>query len=332
MIGAKMADFAPDITSNNVRLTWAGRDTTTLPPAVRFCPDSTLDAPTNQLYHADNLLVLQHLRDTPRRPIDLIYIDPPFNTGSEFKLRGSLTGRAYSDRHENGLAGYLTMMLLRLQLMRDVLSPTGTLYLHCDYRASSHLRLLLDEVFGPKNLRAQIIWHYQSGGRQRGCWSMKHDVIWMYSRSARFTFNLQAVGIRRGPIKRNNMKRITTSDGKTAFTIRSNGRVYTYREDDLMTPADVWTDISHLQQKDPERTGYATQKPRRLLERIILASSNPGDQVADFFCGSGTTLEVAQQQGRRWIGSDSGPAAIEIACRRLQALTCPFAVYRPESP
>lgn len=261
--------------------------------------------------------------------LDLIYIDPPFNTGSDFALRGKLTGKAYSDRHEGGLAGYLSMMHPRLRLMHRLLAPAGTMYVHCDYRASSYLRLLLDEIFGPDNLRAQIIWHYQSGGRQKRCWSAKHDVIWMYSKSDTFTFNLDAVGIRRGDIARNHMKRQVDESGKAVYSIRSGGKVYTYSEDDLMTPADVWTDISHLQQKDPERTGYATQKPEKLLERIILASSNPGEMVADFFAGSGTTAAVAHRLGRRFIASDSSPSAISTITARLQRIGTPLVVYTP---
>jgi adenine-specific DNA-methyltransferase len=315
-------------------LTWPGRPAQ--PPAIlapTYLPDRTLpsDSWHNRLYASDNLPVLYHLLPEFEGKIDLIYIDPPFNTGNQFALQGNLEGHAYSDLHENGLAGYLSMMLPRLQVIHRLLSKAGTLYLHCDWRASSHLRLLLDEVFSPQNLRAEIIWHYQSGGRQKRCWSSKHDTIWMYSKSPTFTFNPDAVGTRRGAAPRNHMKQVTLADGKTAFTIRSAGRVYTYTEDDLITPSDVWTDIAHLQQKDPERTGYATQKPAKLLERIILASSNEGDLVADFFCGSGTTLEVAQRLNRRWIGADSGTASIDVCLQRLssQLIHPPLVLYRP---
>ena len=288
-------------------------------PVPIYMPDSLpSDGWHNRLYHGDNLAVLQNLLPSFAGKIDLIYIDPPFNTGSRFALNGPLTGHAYSDHH-GGLPGYLSMMYPRLALMFHLLAPTGTFYLHCDYRAAAHLRLLLDEIFSPDSFRAEIIWHYQSGGRQKRCWSLKHDTILMYSRSDSFTFNLDAVGIRRGDVKRNNMKRHIAADGKAVYTIRSAGRIYSYGEDDLLTPADVWTDISHLQQKDPERTGYATQKPEKLIERIILASSNPSDLVADFFCGSGTTPQVAGRLGRRWIAADASPAAIEVCRSRLQS-------------
>ena len=309
-------------------LTWTGRSVDPFPLPTAFAISGATEA-TNRVYAADNLAVMASLLAEFPAKIDLIYIDPPFNTGADFALHGNLTGHSYSDRHANGINGYLSLMLPRLQLIHRLLSPVGTLYVHCDYRASSYLRLLLDEIFGPDNLRAQIIWHYQSGGRQKRCWSAKHDVIWMYSKSDKFTFNLEAIGIRRGDIKRNHMKRHLDASGKAVYSIRSNGKTYTYSEDELMTPADVWTDISHLQQKDPERTGYATQKPEKLLERIVLASSNADDLVADFFAGSGTTAAVAHRLGRRFLISDTSPAAIDACTRRLSSLAAPFALYRP---
>ena len=318
--------------SATISLDWPGRPAK---PRARTHAFSSSGGPggfwDDRLYHADNLQVLEHLAAEMPGQFDLIYIDPPFNTGRNFILSGDLTGPAYSDRHDGGITGYLTQLYPRLCLIHQLLSPTGTLYLHCDYRVSSHLRLLLDEIFRPENLRAQIIWHYQSGGRQKRCWSMKHDVIWMYSRSNAFTFNAAAVGIRRGRAPRNHMKQIVTAEGKSVFTIRSNGKIYSYSEDDLLTPASVWTDISHLQQKDPERTGYATQKPEKLIERIILASSNPGALVADFYCGSGTTLATAKRLGRRWIGCDTGAAAIGVCSKRLSPGTGPtqHALYTP---
>ena len=302
-----------------VSLNWPGRPTLAPQPVLHpfTCSLASAAGWHNRLYHGDNLPVLEHLAAEMPGAFDLVYVDPPFNTGRHFALNGKLDGHAYSDRHEGGLAGYLTLIYPRLSLIRALLSPAGAFYFHCDYRVSSHVRLLLDEIFGPENLRAQIIWHYQSGGRQKRCWSMKHDVIWMYSRSSKFIFNFEDVAVRRGAIPRNHMKQLTTPDGKSVFTIRSNGRIYSYSEDDLLTPADVWTDISHLQQKDPERTGYATQKPEKLLERIIRASSNADGLVGDFYCGSGTTLATASRLGRRWIGCDAGDASIKICSQRL---------------
>jgi site-specific DNA-methyltransferase (adenine-specific)/adenine-specific DNA-methyltransferase len=213
--------------------------------------------------------------------------------------------------------------------MRELLTATGSIYVHCDYRASAHLRLLMDELFEPGNLRAEIVWHYQSGGRARSCYAMKHDTLLLYSRGPKWTFNADAISSRRGTERRNHMKRQTDPDGRVFYSIRSAGKIYRYYEDELVAPPDVWCDISHLQQKDPERTGYATQKPLALLRRVILASSNEGECVADFFCGSGTTAVAAALTGRRWIVSDQSELAIEMTQRRLGELPLlPSAQYR----
>ena len=328
----------PKTSNDTLLLTWPGHELvrqahlTAPTPLPVFTPDIEPLAAKwhNRLYQADNLAVLHHLLGEFSGKLELIYLDPPFNTGTQFSLRGKLSGHAYSDQH-GGIAGYLAMIYPRLALMHRLLADNGTLYLHCDYRAVAPLRLLLDELFGPDNFQAEIIWHYQSGGRQKKSWSRKHDTLLMYSRTKKFIFNFDAVGIRRGDIKRNHMKRQIGADGKSVFTIRSAGRIYRYSEDDLLTPADVWTDISHLQQKDPQRTGYATQKPEKLLERIILASSRPGGLVADFFCGSGTLPMVASRLGRRWLAVDASPAAITACGKRLNCelsgITVPWTLY-----
>ncbi|MEP0841492.1 MAG: site-specific DNA-methyltransferase, partial [Phycisphaerae bacterium] len=263
------------------------------------------------------------LLDELRGRIDLIYIDPPFNLGADVTMavaagaRGAVEVPAYRDRWGRGADSYEQMMFERLMLMRELLSPTGSIYVHCDRRVNAALRLILDEVFGPDRLCNEIIWHYQSGGRGRGRFSMKHDTLFWYARGDRWTFNLEAIGQARGAARRNHMRRQVGADGRTGFSIKSAGKVYTYYEDDLLTPADVWTDISHIQQKDPQRCGYPTQKPEALLERIIRACSNEGDLVADFFCGSGTTGVVAERLGRRWLLCDQSPPAVLAALKRL---------------
>lgn len=301
----------------------------------------------HRLMLGDNRAVMSALLSEYRGQIDLIYADPPFNLGCDVTMRAPVSGTnqpdnrkravAYRDRWGRGPDSYAQMMYERLTLMRDLLSETGSLYVHCDTRMNGVLRLMLDEIFGPGRLCNEIIWHYQSGGRQRGRYSMKHDTIFLYTRSDRWTFNLEAVGKPRGRQRRNHMKRQVGADGRAFFTIKSAGKIYTYYEDDLLTPADVWTDISHIQQKDPQRCGYPTQKPEALLERIVLGSSHEGDLVADLFCGSGTTGVVAERFGRRWILCDSGRPAIEATIKRLlkerQALasagrpTRPFDLY-----
>jgi len=209
------------------------------------------------------------------------------------------------------------MIYERLMLMRDLLAEDGSIYVHCDWRVTQFIRLALDEIFGASNHRNEIIWHYQSGGRQEKLFSRKHDTIYLYTKSSLWTFDVDAVGVERGEQKRNNMKRGEDPDGRKFWSIKSGGKVYKYYDDEKITPADVWTDISHIQQRDPQRVGYPTQKQEKLLERIIKASSNEGDLVADFFCGSGTTVAVAEKLGRKWICTDLGKFAIHTTRKRM---------------
>lgn len=309
-----------------VQLQWPGKLT---PAQLSAGSESTSfasvqhssEVSANRLYHADNLVVLRHLYHQQPGQLDLVYIDPPFCAGRDFHTTRTAARRelAFTDRWEGGLAGYLSMMQQRLWLIHQLLTPHGSVYIHCDYRASAHLRLLMDEIFGPGNLRAEIIWHYQSGGRARSCYAMKHDTLLLYSRGSRWTFNADAISSPRGSQRRNHMKRQTDTDGRVFYSIKSAGKVYRYYEDELVAPPDVWCDISHLQQKDPERTGYATQKPLALLRRIILASSDRGQYVADFFCGSGTTAVAAALSDRHWIASDFSELAIRTTQQRLAA-------------
>ena len=291
---------------------------------------------TNKLIWGDNKLILSSLKNGPLREeiekqggIRLIYIDPPFDVGADFsmdieigdekftKKPNILEELAYRDTWGKGQDSFIAMIHERLVLMRDLLAEDGSIYVHCDWRVNSLIRLVLDEVFGKKNQRNEIIWHYQSGGRQEKLFSRKHDNIYLYSSSDVWIFDGEAVGIPRGAKKRNNMKRGEDSDGRKFWSIKSAGRLYKYYDDEKITPADVWVDISHIQQKDPQRVGYPTQKPEALLERIINASSNEGDIVADFFCGAGTTAAVAEKLGRKWIGADLGKFAIHTTRKRM---------------
>ena len=224
---------------------------------------------------------------------------------------------AYRDTWGKGADSFIAMIYERLILMRDLLAEDGSIYVHCDWRVNSYIRLALDEVFGKDNHRNEIVWHYQSGGRQERLFSRKHDSIYLYTNSKNWIFNADAVGIPRGEKKRNNMKRGQDLDGRKYWSIKSAGKIYKYYDDEKVTPADVWTDISHIQQKDPQRVGYPTQKHEKILERIIKASSNEGDLVADFFCGSGTTAAVAEKLGRKWIATDLGKFAIHTTRKRL---------------
>lgn len=265
---------------------------------------------------------LETLLESYRGRVQVVYLDPPFGTGDVFHVRVSAEKRtftipAYTDQLEED--AYLRWMRVILVGARDLLCESGSLYVHIDYRMSAKLRLLLDEIFGEQNFMNEIVWCYKSGGRSTRYYPRKHDTILFYRKSAKVYFNISAVGRPRGPEKRNHMRRYIDDEGRICFTIRSAGKLYTYYEDTPMYPSDVWDDIEHLQQKDKERVGYATQKPEALLNRVILASSRPGDLVCDLFSGSGTTASAASKLGRRFLAMDASPCSLYILrARQLQ--------------
>ena len=262
--------------------------------------------------------------------VQLIYLDPPFGTGDTFQRKEDKDIPLFRDDMPEG--EYLKWIRTILTGCHALLSPSGSLYLHIDWRMSAKLRLMLDDIFGPDNFMDEIIWSYKSGGRATRFFPRKHDTILFYRKSRRVYFNIAAVGTPRGPEPRNHMKQFVDQDGRVGFSIRTRGKVYTYYEDDLIYPTDVWTDIEHLQQKDRERLGYATQKPEALLERIILASSRPGDLVCDLFSGSGTTAAVAVKHDRRFLAVDSSPLALITLRKRLLSAASSFTLLdEPEA-
>ncbi|MBQ7278239.1 MAG: site-specific DNA-methyltransferase [Clostridia bacterium] len=268
-------------------------------------------------YLARSEQLLPSLLKQYRGKVQLIYLDPPFGTGDAFLAKGGEGGLQFRDDMPE--EEYIKWMRTILQGCHQLLSSTGSLYLHIDWRMSAKLRLLLDDIFSQDNFMDEIIWGYKTGGRATRFFPRKHDTILFYRKSRRVYFNIAAVGKPRGPQRRNHLKQFVDQTGRVGFSIRSGGKLYTYYEDDPIYPSDVWTDIEHLQQKDKERTGYATQKPEALLERIILASSREGDLVADLFSGSGTTAAVAVKKGRRFLAVDASPAALLTLRRRLLA-------------
>ncbi len=259
--------------------------------------------------------------------IKLIYMDPPFMTGDRFYMRvrvgeeewrrgkGSFVLESFADRQSR--EEYLAMMRRALELSRRLLSEEGMIFVHLDYRAHPHVRLLMDEIFGEENLLNEIVWVYQSGGRSIHHFSRKHDVILFYRKTERYDFNIDAVKAPREKPRTSHMRRHVDPDGRVYRSIRSGGRVYTYYDDDPIAPTDVWQDLAHLQQKDPERTGFDVQKPLSLLDRIVKCASRPSDWVLDPFAGSATTLEAAKLNGRNFIGIDRSPLTLNIARRRL---------------
>ena len=276
----------------------------------------------NRLIHGDKSLVLPALLSEFEARVKLIYIDPPFMTGRTFNNSASIPSRlAYHDTWNNDLDLYLQWLYETLINLHRLLAIDGCLYIHLDWRVTHYAKIILDEIFESRESGAgfknEIIWHYQSGGRAQKYFARKHDTILLYTKSKQYSFHGDRVGQLRGTQKRNHMRKEIDSTGQITWTIQSAGRTYTYNQDKPMSPPDVWNDISHLHQKDPERTGYATQKPIALLERIVLASSEEHDLVLDCFCGSGVTPIVAERLGRRWIASDRSDAAISLTHKRL---------------
>lgn len=245
----------------------------------------------------------------------LIYMDPPYQTGKRFSYHEQI---AYQDNLKSD--EFYAMMQNALMSAYRLLSETGSIYVHVDYRTVAHIRLMMDVIFGEEHFLNEIIWHYHSGGRAKHHFSRKHDNILFYSKTKDYYFDALSVGVPRGAERLNHMKKHVDENGVVSYSIKSAGKEYVYTQEDLRYPDDVWEDIPHLQQKDPERTGYETQKPEKLLERIVKASSKQGDLVADLFCGSGTTLSVAHQLDRTWLGIDKGQVALQVCKKRLLSL------------
>jgi DNA modification methylase len=214
------------------------------------------------------------------------------------------------------MLAYLSMMAPRLVELRRVLKPTGSLYLHCDPTASHYLKMLLDAVFGTKWFRNEIVWCYDTGGRSKTSFPRKHDIIFRYADEKLRVFNYEAISLSRDFSTMHETIHVD-EDGRRYQTNFKNGKEYRYYEDEGVLPNDWWTDIQALNPSAKERLGYPTQKPEELLDRIILASTNPGDFVLDPFCGCGTAVASAQRLGRRWAGIDITHLAINLIRHRL---------------
>ncbi len=262
------------------------------------------------------------LMEEYREKVQLIYLDPPFCTGSRFLMSAknrSEAAKAYDD--DLSSEEYMALMRLALTTCKAMLAPAGSIYVHIDYRMGARVKLLMDEIFGETNFMNEIIWSYKSGGRSVKHYSRKHDTLLFYRKTTRPYFNIAAVGTPRGAQPRNHMKRRIDPDGRIYFSIRSGAKTYKYYEDSLVFPGDVWDDVEHLHQRDPERTGYATQKPEALLKRVVLASSREGDLVADLFAGSGTTAAVCAKLNRRYLTLDASPLSLLTFRKRLLLLS-----------
>jgi len=290
---------------------------------------------TNKLIWGDNKLILSSLANGPMREeiekeggIKLIYIDPPFAVGADFGFEIEIGGEkaekkqsiieeiAYRDTWGKGISSYLSMMYERLKLMHNLLSDDGSIYVHCDWKTNGYLRLVLDDIFGKDNFRNEIIWHYYNkmqGNVNR--FASNHDSIFWYTKSSKYIFSKVQEKRTEGTVKQ--IKRVWSKEKQKLVNAKDEFGKVQYIETDEKTVDDVWR-LSMLQPADQtENLFYPTQKPEALLERIIKASSNEGDLIADFFCGSGTTAAVAEKLGRKWITTDLGRFSIHTARKRL---------------
>jgi DNA modification methylase len=316
-------------------LTWATKSQpSSLPAALEIdsiifpqgsgYPDVSLK---NRLILGDNLPVMSALLEKYEGKIDLIYADPPFFTNRRYPARighGEDSRRpqewqldeGYPDDWPN-LDAYLDMLYPRLTLMHRLLAPTGALYLHLDWHANAYARLLLDEIFGSERLLNEIVWVYHGPSPIRSAFNRKHDTILVYTKGDRYTFNVDAV---RQPYDPTTIKTFASSP-KAGF-----GKIPDLKRGKV--PEDWWY-FPVVARLHSERSGYPTQKPEALLERILRASSNPGDLVADFFCGSGTTAVAAARLGRYFLASDLTFRAVHTTRRRLVLASAPaFSIDR----
>jgi len=292
----------------------------------------------NRLFWGDNLHVMRQL---PSESIDLIYIDPPFFSGRNYNVifgdKNEL--RSFSDIWEGGMPGYLIWLNARLYEMKRLLKKTGSIMLHCDLHASHYIKIEMDKMFGAFNFRNEIVWCYKTRPQSKRYFGKKHDVILFYTKTDDYVFDWKAVvrplsgatvakyklvdeegrryrlqgrGITGSPIRSAKDVPVQWEETHPELVVRD------YLDEKVgVVLEDWWVDIDIVNQAATERIGYPTQKPKPLLERIISSSTKPGDLVADFFCGGGTTAAVAQRLGRRWIACDQSRVAVAITADRL---------------
>src|SRR5438477_6804984 len=250
--------------------------------------------------------------------IDLVYLDPPFFTQSvqKSKTRDNTQEYCFSDTWEN-IEEYKTFLKLRIEQCRKVLRVTGSIFVHCDSSASHHIRLILDEIFGSENFKSEIIWVYKRWSNAKRGLLNAHQTIYFYSKSDTFKFNVMHTDYSPTTnIDQILQQRERDKHGKSAYKKDDQGRAILGKEKCGVPLSNVW-EIPYLNPKASERTGYPTQKPILLLEKIIEIATNKGDVVLDPMCGSGTTLVAAALLERHWIGMDTEPKAIELAKARL---------------
>lgn len=372
-------------------LHWKGKrpftSTQYYPAQLKESHGSEVNSWMNKIFWGDNLQVMSHLLKEFRGKVDLVYIDPPFDSKADYKKAISLKGqlvsnnltsfeeKQYTDIWSND--EYLQFIYERLILIRELLSDTGSIYFHCDWHKSHHIRCILDEVFGPANFRNEIIWQRTRSAKfQSKFFSIVHDTIFVYTKGSNFTFNLQFLPhreellnshynkVEEGTGRRYTLDNFTQKGqgeprrfgnqilpppagkhwiwsqerideglvkGLIVFTSNGTPRLKRYLDETKGEPMqDIWTDIPEINSQAIEREGYPTQKPIKLIERIIEASSNLGDLVFDCFMGSGTTQAGAMKLGRRFIGADINLGSIQTTTKRLLGIAKELQANQPQ--
>lgn len=295
----------------------------------------------NRLIYGDNLLVMQALltsyenQESFKNKIDLIYIDPPYDSKADYRTKIKLPDDevglnanvmeqyAYGDTWIDGTKSYLEYMYPRLYLMRELLSERGSIYIHVDWHVGHYLKVIADSIFGKKNFLNEIVWSYNRWSNDSNCFQRMHDVIFFYSKNNKNIFKEQRIELK----EKRKRNLVTMINGKKVSKRDENGNII-YREQFDKPISDFWDnneflsdnildDVYPVAKKGKERLDYLTQKPEKLLERIIGASSNEDSIVADFFGGSGTTAAVAEKLGRKWIITDMGKPATMIMRKRF---------------
>ena len=297
----------------------------------------------NTLFTRDNLYILRGMNSDC---VDLIYLDPPFNSNNNYKkplpIKDEEIVASFKDvwkhtdideslhqelqenepclyeiikgvetAHSDKMFSYLIYMAIRLIEMERVLKPTGSIYLHCDPTASHYLKIVMDCIFDRKNFRNEIVWCYRGGGVPRKDFAKKHDIILRYSKSQELTFNVDDVRV---PYSEESQERLRY----TARAFRGERTYDTYTMNEAGKHPEDWWVMQPLMPSEKERVGYPTQKPLKLMDRIIKASSNEGDLVLDPFCGCTTTLIAAEKLNRKWVGIDASPFAKYFVKHRME--------------
>jgi site-specific DNA-methyltransferase (adenine-specific) len=284
--------------------------------------------PTGILLQGDCLEVIPTLVTSKREAFDLVYVDPPFNAGGQRGARAERGERvrgqaAYRDAW-GGIERFLAMLEPRLAALREAMSERGSLWLHLDHRAVHEAKLVCDGLFGRNRFRGEVVWVPGNGARKTDGPSVTHQTILVYSRGPEMIWNADDQALRESYAETSLRMHFKQTDGQgRRFRERTiGGKTYRYYADQGRRLGSVWNDCPAMRANTPlirETTGYPTQKPETLLERIVRAASLPKSRVLDPMCGSGTTLVVSQRLGRRWAGIDQSLVAIGVAKKRLQS-------------